>query len=212
MTKLFIGKLDYKTTEEELKEVFKAYNVTNVTIIKTPIGYSKGFGFVDVKTAEDAQKALEKDGAEVGKMKIRVQIAKTEEEKKAQPRRQTQGRRRFPRRRQFQGRRQGNRVPRRPRREQKEKTPRTVSKCGVYVKNLPFEMKEEEFAALFKAYETESIKLVMRKRQPEKNYGYGFVTAKTEDVQKKIIAEMNEKEVNGRKIGCSASYEVVEKK
>ena len=206
MAKLFVGKLDYKTTEDELKEVFKAYNVTNVIIIKTPIGFSKGFGFIDVASQEDAQKALEKDGATVGKMQIKVQIAKTEEEKKAEPKKP---RRRFPmRRRRFTKRTQKPKE----KREKKEKTPRTVSKCGVYVKNLPFEMKEEEFAALFTAYETESVKLVIRKKNPERNYGYGFVIAKTEEGQKKIIAEMNEKEVNGRKIGCAASFEVVEKK
>ena len=196
MTKLFVGKLDFKTTEEELKEVFKAYNVTGVLIVKTPIGFSRGFGFVDVATPEDAQKALEKDKAQVGKMQIRVQIAKTEEEKKAQPKRRFQGKGRIPRK---------DRKP-------VEKKEKTVSKCGVYVRNLPFEMKEEEFAALFKAYEIESAKLVVRKRNPEKNKGFGFVIAKTEEGQKKIIAEMDGKEVNSRKLGCKASYEVEAKK
>ena len=73
-------------------------------------------------------------------------------------------------------------------------------------------MKQEEFAALFSAYEIESAKLVVRLRNPEKNKGYGFVIAKTEEGQKKIIAEMNDKEVNSRKLGCKASYEVEAKK
>jgi len=59
--KLYIGGLNYDTTEEVLKEEFeKAGKVESVVIITDrETGRSKGFGFVEMATEEDAKKAIE---------------------------------------------------------------------------------------------------------------------------------------------------------
>lgn len=59
--KLYIGSLSYSTTEEGLKEYFsQAGQVESATIIKDKFsGRSKGFGFVEMSTEEEAQKAIE---------------------------------------------------------------------------------------------------------------------------------------------------------
>lgn len=59
-TKLYVGGLPYSTQEDALKELFaQAGNVTSAVIIMDKIsGRSKGFGFVEMATAEEAQGAI----------------------------------------------------------------------------------------------------------------------------------------------------------
>jgi RNA recognition motif-containing protein len=58
--KLYVGNLSYKIDEEVLKSTFAEIGeVESVKIIKDPAtGRSKGFGFVEMVTEEDAQKAI----------------------------------------------------------------------------------------------------------------------------------------------------------
>ncbi|OHA73412.1 MAG: RNA-binding protein, partial [Candidatus Wildermuthbacteria bacterium RIFCSPLOWO2_01_FULL_48_16] len=67
--KLYVGGLPYSTTEDELRELFaQAGTVESATIIQDrTTGRSKGFGFVEMATPEEAQKAVEMwNGKEVG--------------------------------------------------------------------------------------------------------------------------------------------------
>jgi RNA recognition motif-containing protein len=59
--KLYVGGLSYDTTEDTLKETFsKAGTVESATIITDRAsGRSKGFGFVEMSSDEEAQKAIE---------------------------------------------------------------------------------------------------------------------------------------------------------
>lgn len=59
--KLYVGNLSYKIDEETLKGFFTELGeVESVKIIKDAVtGRSKGFGFVEMVTEEDAQKAIE---------------------------------------------------------------------------------------------------------------------------------------------------------
>lgn len=58
--KLFVGNLSWKATEESLKPVFEACGkVVSVKIITDHTGRSKGFGFVEMETAEEAQNAIQ---------------------------------------------------------------------------------------------------------------------------------------------------------
>lgn len=57
--KLFVGNLSWKATEESLKPVFEAYGkVVSIKIITDHTGRSKGFGFVEMDTAEEAEAAI----------------------------------------------------------------------------------------------------------------------------------------------------------
>lgn len=57
--KLFVGNLSWKATEDTLKPVFEAYGkVVSIKIITDHTGRSKGFGFVEMESAEDAQNAI----------------------------------------------------------------------------------------------------------------------------------------------------------
>ena len=59
--KLYVGGLSYDTKEDILRETFSgAGTVESATIIKDKMsGRSKGFGFVEMSSDEEAQKAIE---------------------------------------------------------------------------------------------------------------------------------------------------------
>lgn len=60
-TKLYVGSLSYETTEDALKNLFsEAGTVSSASVIIDKIsGRSKGFGFVEMSTEEEAKKAIE---------------------------------------------------------------------------------------------------------------------------------------------------------
>lgn len=59
--KLYVGNLLYEVTDEDLKTTFSAAgNVASAQVIRYhDSGRSKGFGFVEMATEEDAQKAID---------------------------------------------------------------------------------------------------------------------------------------------------------
>ena len=59
--KLYVGSLSYNTTEDSLRDLFSgAGTVESATVIMDKIsGRSKGFGFVEMSSEEEAQKAKE---------------------------------------------------------------------------------------------------------------------------------------------------------
>jgi len=59
--RLFIGGLPYEATEDELKEAFsKAGTVESANIITDRMtGRSKGFGFIEMSSEDEAKKAKE---------------------------------------------------------------------------------------------------------------------------------------------------------
>jgi len=77
--KLYVGGLSYNTTEATLKDTFAAAGtVESATIIMDKMtNRSKGFGFVEMATDEEAQKAIEMfDGKEVDGRAVKVNEAK----------------------------------------------------------------------------------------------------------------------------------------
>ncbi len=59
--KLYVGNLSYDTTEDALKDVFaEAGTVDSVAIMKDKFsGRSRGFGFVEMGSDEEAKKAID---------------------------------------------------------------------------------------------------------------------------------------------------------
>ena len=78
-TKLYVGGLPYTTTQDELQSAFaQAGTVSSTTIIVDKMtGRSRGFGFVEMATDDDAQKAIELwNGKDFGGRKLTVNEAK----------------------------------------------------------------------------------------------------------------------------------------
>lgn len=72
-TKLYVGNLNYSTTNQEVQDLFAAHGeVKSVNIIE-----GKGFGFVEMSNPDEAQKAKDAlDGTEFGGRNIKVDEAR----------------------------------------------------------------------------------------------------------------------------------------
>jgi RNA recognition motif-containing protein len=83
-TKLFVGKLSFDTNDNSLSEEFAKYGTVESAqvIMDRDSGRSKGFGFVEMETAEQAQAAIDAlhEKEFEGRM-IVVSIAKPREER-----------------------------------------------------------------------------------------------------------------------------------
>jgi RNA recognition motif-containing protein len=78
-TKLYVGGIPYSSTEQTLGEAFsRAGNVVSTAIIIDRMtGRSKGFGFVEMSTEEEAQKAIEIfNGQDFEGRKLTVNVAR----------------------------------------------------------------------------------------------------------------------------------------
>ncbi|MBU2082031.1 RNA-binding protein [Patescibacteria group bacterium] len=82
--KLYVGNLSYNMTEDTLKETFSAAgSVDSAIIIKDKMsGRSKGFGFVEMSSDEEALKAVEMfNGKELDGRALTVNEARPMEER-----------------------------------------------------------------------------------------------------------------------------------
>ena len=82
--KLFVGNLSFDTTENDLQDAFAAHGtvVEANLMMDRATGRPRGFGFVTMSTAEEAQKAIEAlNGKSVGGRALTVNVAKPREER-----------------------------------------------------------------------------------------------------------------------------------
>lgn len=88
--KLFVGSLPWSTTSDDLQNMFSQVGtVVSAQVITDKFsGRSKGFGFVEMATDEDTQKALELNGSQVDGREIVVNVARPQEDR---PRRDFSG-------------------------------------------------------------------------------------------------------------------------
>jgi len=81
--KLYVGGVSYDSTDDSLRTAFEqAGTVDSATIIMDKMtGRSKGFGFVEMATPEEAQKAIEMlDGKEIDGRTVKVNEARPKKE------------------------------------------------------------------------------------------------------------------------------------
>ena len=78
--KLFVGGLSFSTSNDRLREVFAAVGSVESAAVVTDrdTGRSRGFGFVEMATPEDAEQAISKlNGTSVDGRTIQVERAKS---------------------------------------------------------------------------------------------------------------------------------------
>ena len=82
--KLFVGNLSYNTTENDLQDAFAAHGTvveTNLMVDRNT-GRPRGFAFVTMSTAEEAQKAVEAmNGKQLDGRALTVNVARPREER-----------------------------------------------------------------------------------------------------------------------------------
>ena len=84
MKKMYVGNLPYSVSESDLNTWFSEYGeVASTAVIKDrDSGQSKGFGFVEMTSADDAQKAIAGlNGSEVEGRSLKVSEAKDRPER-----------------------------------------------------------------------------------------------------------------------------------
>ena len=85
-TKLYVGGLSYDTSDDGLREFFSSVgSVRSAEVIKDrDSGFSKGFGFVEMESDADAQKAINTlNGASLDGRQIKVDMAKPPRERRS---------------------------------------------------------------------------------------------------------------------------------
>src|SRR5882724_7717961 len=82
--KLFVGNLSFNTTENDLQDAFAAFGtVTEANLMMDrSTNRPRGFGFVTMSSAEEAQKAIDGlNGKEMDGRALTVNVAKPREER-----------------------------------------------------------------------------------------------------------------------------------
>ena len=85
MTSIFVAKLDFGVTKEQLSELFEAYGKVNRINIPTDkdTGKPRGFAFVEMFDADQADQAISAlDGHEINRRRLAVKIAENRGDQK----------------------------------------------------------------------------------------------------------------------------------
>ena len=80
--KLYVGNISWDTSEQDLEDLFGEVGTVQSANIITDrdTGRSRGFGFVELSSQEEGQKAIEQfDGSEVDGRNLKVNEAKPRE-------------------------------------------------------------------------------------------------------------------------------------
>jgi RNA recognition motif-containing protein len=96
--KLFVGNLSFTADDSQLKGLFEQAGTVESAVVITDkySGRSKGFGFVEMSTLEEAQKAIDTlNGYELDGRKLNVSEARPLSERKPRDDRGGFGRRNF---------------------------------------------------------------------------------------------------------------------
>ncbi len=83
MKNIFVGNLDFNTSEDDLRQMFTAYGQVDRVSIMTDrdTGRSRGFGFVEMTNAEEGEKAIAAiNGTQVGGRTLNVNEARPKTE------------------------------------------------------------------------------------------------------------------------------------
>ena len=82
--KLYVGGLPYSVTEDSLEELFSAHGTVESAKVITDrmTGRSRGFGFVEMSSQEEAQQAIDKlNGTDLEGRSLTVNEAKPKEQR-----------------------------------------------------------------------------------------------------------------------------------
>ena len=83
-SKIYVGGLPYATTDAQLQEIFSAHGTVESARVITDkfTGRSRGFGFVEMASSEDAQKAIQAlNGTDLEGRNLTVNEARPQEKR-----------------------------------------------------------------------------------------------------------------------------------
>lgn len=75
-----------------------------------------------------------------------------------------------------------------------------MNKKKLFIGNLPWSIDSEQLKEIFSKFGSIVEAVVITERHSGRSKGFGFVEFETEEAAQKAIDELNEKEIEGRKI------------
>lgn len=167
-TNIYVKNLDPEVTQDEFTELFNQFgNVTSAVVQVDDEGKSKGFGFVNFETHEEAQKAVDAlHDTEIKGRRIFVTRAQKKAEREEELRKSYE-QAKMEKLSKFQG-------------------------TNVYIKNLEDDVDDEKLRTEFEPFGTITSVKVMRDDKGISK-GFGFVCFSTPEEANKAVGEMNGK-------------------
>jgi len=179
-TMIYVSNLPFTTTDEQLRELFKDFEVKTAYVAKRRNGRSKGFGFVNLGKEGEQQKAIEKvDGKEFESRKLTAKIAFNDDRRNERGELKEQFKKTLP---------------------TKQEGP--PSETVVYVSNLPWSFTDEDLTKFFDGLTVKNANVA--KRRNGRSKGFGFVEFATKEDQQKALSH-DQKKIEDRVITVKAS-------
>lgn len=173
-TNVYIKNIAPDVGEKQIREMFaKAGSITSVMLASDTDGKSKGFGFVNFESIEQANQAVELfNGHEISEKKLYVARAQKREE------REKELRERFE--------------------QLKVERQKKYDGVNLYVKNLSDETNDSRLREEFKQFGDITSAKIMVDSVTGKSKGFGFVCFATPEEATKAVTEMNGRMLDGK--------------
>ncbi|KAI0798008.1 hypothetical protein C8Q75DRAFT_709120 [Abortiporus biennis] len=177
-TNIYVKNLDTEVTQDEFVELFRQFgNVTSAVVQTDEEGKSKGFGFVNFETHEEAAKAVEGlHDTELKGKKLFVARAQKKAEREEELRKSYE--------------------------QAKMEKLSKYQGVNLYIKNLEDEVDDERLRAEFEPFGAITSAKVMRDEKGSSK-GFGFVCFSSPDEATKAVAEMNNKMIGSKPLYVS---------
>jgi polyadenylate-binding protein len=177
-TNLYVKNLDPETTQEEFENLFQEFgNVTSAVVQIDEEGKSRGFGFVNYESHEEAQRAVDSlHDTERNGRKLFVSRAQKKAEREEELRKSYE--------------------------QAKMEKLSKYQGVNLYIKNLEDDIDDDKLRAEFEPFGTITSCKVMRDEKGTSK-GFGFVCFSSPDEATKAVAEMNNKMIGSKPLYVS---------
>lgn len=165
-TNIYVKNVDTAVTEEEFRKLFEPFGEITSAVLQVADGVSKGFGFVNYKTHDEAQKAV--DGLhdkEVNGKKLYVARAQKKTEREEELKSSFEA-------------------------AKMEKQAKWQG-VNLYIKNLDDDMDDDALRAAFEGVGGTITSVKVMRDEKGTSLGFGFVCFSTPEEASKAITEMN---------------------
>lgn len=177
-TNLYIKNVDPDVTQEQFEQLFEKYGrVTSALVAVDDEGKSKGFGFVNYDSHEEAQRAVDNlHDTDLNGRKLFVARAQKKAEREEELRRSYE--------------------------QAKLEKLSKYQGVNLYIKNLEDDIDDDKLRGEFEPYGTVTSVKVMRDEKGSSK-GFGFVCFSSPDEATKAVAEMNNKMIGSKPLYVS---------
>jgi len=176
-TNVYVKNLSEEVDDDEFRRMFEKYGaITSAVVQRDEAGNSKGFGFVNFETHDEAQQAVDElHETEHKNKKLFVTRAQKKHEREEELKKMYE--------------------------QAKMEKLSKYQGVNLYVKNLEDDIDDERLRQEFQVYGVITSAKIMKDEKTNVSKGFGFVCFSSQDEATKAVTEMN-----GRMIGSKPIY------